>query len=386
MAATANKKHRVLVVDDSTFMRKVLETIFNADEQLQVVGHAKDGREAVSLAESLKPDVITMDINMPHVDGLQATAEIMTTNPRPIVIVSSESKEGAASTLRALELGAIEFVAKPSSGIDLDMNSIKDDLIRKVRMAAKVRVVRTASRLAASIQGSNGSGNGSTNGNGNGSAPRPAAPASRPAPSSGLDQRFPVVVLAASTGGPATVMRLAPGFTREFPAAVILVQHMPAAFTTQYAAQLAEFTGIRVKEAEANESLQPGTFYICPGGQHLRVTPTGRVQLDGTSGRINGYLPNIDVTMESVAAFAGSLSIGAILTGMGNDGSAGAKAIKSAGGLVLAQDEATSVIFGMPAEAIKTGAVEQTLALDDIYAAIEKRVLALSRPAPVGAR
>ena len=382
MAATANKKHRVLVVDDSTFMRKVLETIFNADEQLQVVGHAKDGREAVSLAESLKPDVITMDINMPHVDGLQATAEIMTTNPRPIVIVSSESKEGAASTLRALELGAIEFVAKPSSGIDLDMNSIKDDLIRKVRMAAKVRVVRTASRLAASIQGSNGS----TNGNGNGSAPRPAAPASRPAPSSGLDQRFPVVVLAASTGGPATVMRLAPGFTREFPAAVILVQHMPAAFTTQYAAQLAEFTGIRVKEAEANESLQPGTFYICPGGQHLRVTPTGRVQLDGTSGRINGYLPNIDVTMESVAAFAGSLSIGAILTGMGNDGSAGAKAIKSAGGLVLAQDEATSVIFGMPAEAIKTGAVEQTLALDDIYAAIEKRVLALSRPAPVGAR
>lgn len=390
MAATANKKHRVLVVDDSTFMRKVLETIFNADEQLQVVGHAKDGREAVSLAESLKPDVITMDINMPHVDGLQATAEIMTTNPRPIVIVSSESKEGAASTLRALELGAIEFVAKPSSGIDLDMNSIKDDLIRKVRMAAKVRVVRTASRLAASIQGSNGSSNGSTNGgtngNGNGSAPRPAAPASRPAPSSGLDQRFPVVVLAASTGGPATVMRLAPGFTREFPAAVILVQHMPAAFTTQYAAQLAEFTGIRVKEAEANESLQPGTFYICPGGQHLRVTPTGRVQLDGTSGRINGYLPNIDVTMESVAAFAGSLSIGAILTGMGNDGSAGAKAIKSAGGLVLAQDEATSVIFGMPAEAIKTGAVEQTLALDDIYAAIEKRVLALSRPAPVGAR
>src|SRR5579885_2704036 len=368
MAASASKKHRVLVVDDSTFMRKVLETIFNADEQLQVVGHAKDGREAVSLAESLKPDVITMDINMPHVDGLQATAEIMTTNPRPIVIVSSESRDGATSTLRALELGAI----------DLELNRIKDKLIRKVRMAAKVRVVRTASRLAATIQGANG--------NGHGAAPKAPAPASRPAPSSGLDQRFPVVVLAASTGGPATVMRLAPGFTREFPAAVILVQHMPAAFTTQYAAQLAEFTGIRVKEAEANESLQPGTVYICPGGQHLRVTPTGRIQLDAASGRINGYLPNIDVTMESVAAFAGPMSIGAILTGMGNDGSAGAKAIKSAGGLVIAQDEATSVIFGMPAEAIKTGAVDQTLALDDIYPAIEKRVLALCRPAPAGAR
>jgi two-component system, chemotaxis family, protein-glutamate methylesterase/glutaminase len=377
MAPTANKKFRVLIVDDSAFMRKVLETIFNADDQLQVVGHAKDGREALALAESLKPDVITMDINMPHMDGLQATAQIMTTNPHPIVIVSSESREGAASTLKALELGAIEFVAKPSSGIDLDMQSVKEDLLRKVRMAAKVRVVRTASRLATTVQKSNGDAQTNT-------APPPVAP--RPAAGSGLDQRFPVVVLAASTGGPATVMRLAPGFTRDFPAAVILVQHMPASFTTQYAAQLAEFTGIRVKEAEPNESLQPGTLYICPGGQHLRITPSGRVQLDGTSGRINGYLPNIDATMESVAAFAGAMSIGAILTGMGNDGASGAKAIKTAGGLVLAQDEATSVIFGMPAEAIKAGAVHEVLGIDDIYPAIEKRVIGICRSTPVGVR
>src|SRR3982074_3484337 len=154
--ATTNKKFRVLVVDDSSFMRKVLERIFNADEHLQVVGNAKDGREAVAMAESLKPDVITMDINMPHVDGLEATAEIMTTNPRPIVIVSSESREGAASTLRALELGAIEFVAKPSSAIDLDMQSVREELLRKVRMAAKVRVVRTASRLASKLQETGG--------------------------------------------------------------------------------------------------------------------------------------------------------------------------------------------------------------------------------------
>src|SRR6267143_982471 len=305
--ATTTKKFRVLVVDDSTFMRKVLEGIFNADEHLQV--------------------------------------------------------------------GAIEFVAKPSGAIDLDMQSVKEDLLRKVRMAAKVRVVRTASRLALTIKNAGGS-----------KAPPPAPVSNRPAPTSGLDQRFPVVVLAASTGGPATVMRIAPGFTGDFPAAVILVQHMPAAFTTQYAVQLAEFTGIRVKEAEANESLQPGTLYICPGGQHLRVTSTGRIQLDGTSGRINGYLPNIDATMESVAAFAGPLSIAGVLTGMGNDGANGAKAIKAAGGLVLAQDEATSVIFGMPAEAIKVGAVDQVLGIDDIYAAIEKRVLGICRTSPVGVR
>jgi two-component system, chemotaxis family, protein-glutamate methylesterase/glutaminase len=378
MVSALPKKFRVLVVDDSAFMRKVLESIFNADEQLTVVGHAKDGREALALAESLKPDVITMDLNMPHLDGLQATAQIMTTNPRPIVIVSSESKEGAASTLKALELGAIDFVTKPSSGIDLDMQSVKDDLLRKVRIAAKVRVVRTASRLAAALQAPmNGS-----------AAPKPQAPAARPATPVAVpsDMRFPVVVLAASTGGPATVMRLAPGFTKDFPAAVILVQHMPAAFTTQYALQLAEFTGIRVKEAEANESIQPGTLYICPGGQHLRVSPTGRMQLDGATGRIDGYLPNIDVTMESVAAFAGSMSIGVVLTGMGSDGARGAKAIKNAGGYVVAQDEATSVIFGMPAEAIKSGAVDQVLGIDDIYSSIENRVLGLSRLSPMGAR
>lgn len=375
MATSASKKFRVLIVEDSTFMRKVLETIFNADDQLQVVGHAKDGREAVAMSESLKPDVITMDINMPHMDGLQATAQIMTTNPKPIVVVSSESKEGAASTLKALELGAIEFVAKPSSGIDLDMQSVKEELLRKVRIAAKVRVVRTASRLASALQG--------TDAKPRQAPPPPAKPA---APAGQHDQKFPVVVLAASTGGPATVMRLAPGFTRDFPAAVILVQHMPAAFTSQYAVQLAEFTNIRVKEAEANESLVPGMLYICPGGQHLRVTASGRIELDGRSGRIGGYLPNIDVTMESVAACAGPMSIGVVLTGMGNDGANGVKAIKAAGGWVLAQDEATSVIFGMPAEAIKTGAVEQVLGIDDIYTALEKRVLGLCRATPAGVR
>src|SRR5215467_7804700 len=167
MVTSPQKKFRVLVVDDSAFMCKVLETIFNADEHLQVVGKARDGREAIALAETLKPDVITMDLNMPHLDGLQATAHIMTSNPRPIVVVSSETREGAASTLKALELGAIEFVTKPSGGIDLDMQSVKEDLLRKVRMAAKVRVVRTASRMVNAVQSP-------------GTKPLPANPTPRP--------------------------------------------------------------------------------------------------------------------------------------------------------------------------------------------------------------
>ncbi|HXN23282.1 MAG TPA: chemotaxis response regulator protein-glutamate methylesterase [Candidatus Dormibacteraeota bacterium] len=372
MASNTTKRIRVLVVDDSAFMRKVLERLIASDPQMEVAGQAKDGHEAVLLADSLKPDVITMDINMPRMDGLQATALIMSKNPRPIVIVSSESREGADSTLRALELGAIEFVSKPSSGIDLDMKSVSDDLLRKLRMAAKVRVIRTASgRNPAAVPNHRDHSSARTIEGGSRTPPR--------------DTRFPVVVIAASTGGPATVMRLAPGFTSEFPGAVILVQHMPAPFTSQFAVQLAEFTSIPVKDAEHNESLQPGHLYVCPGSHHLRVTPAGRIQLDA-SGRINGYLPNIDVTMESVAAYAGGLSLGVVLTGMGNDGANGVRAIKAAGGFVIAQDEATAVIFGMPAEAIKTGAVDQVLGIDDIYATLEKRVLNLCRAAPAGVR
>lgn len=360
----AAKKIRVLLVDDSAFMRKVLQSIIGADPQMEVVGQAKDGNEAVAMSLSLKPDVITMDINMPHLDGLQATEQIMSQNPRPIVIVSSETRDGAASTLVALELGAIDFISKPSSGIDLDMRSVGDELNRKLKMAAKVRVVRTAARTK-------------THAN---SSQRPAAPAkTNESPSSAGESssRFPLVVIAASTGGPAAVMRLIEGIPRDLPAAVVLVQHMPASFTSQFAVQLAENTEVRVKEAAANEALTPGTFYVCPGSHHLRVSPKGRVVLD-SGARISGYRPCADVAMETAAAWAGPLTTGVVLTGMGNDGSRGAQAIYSAGGTVLVQDEATSVIFGMPAEVIKSGFVTQVLPLEQIAPAIEKRARQLA--------
>jgi len=358
------KKLRVLIVDDSAFMRKVLHGIIAADPEMEVVGNAKDGREAISMAESLKPDVITMDINMPHMDGLQATEHIMSQNPRPIVVVSSESREGAASTLIALELGAIDFVSKPSSGIDLDMKSVADDLNRKLRMAAKVRVIRTAARPKTHV------------GDAHHSAGR--VEVSTEGSDGNVVGRFPIVVIAASTGGPATVMRLAAAFPADFPAAVVLVQHMPANFTNQYAIQLADVTEIEVKEAEANEPLRQSTLYVCPGSHHLRISSTGRIVLEDGP-RISGYRPCADVTMETAAKWAGTMTVGIVLTGMGNDASLGAQAIRAAGGIVIAQDEATSVIFGMPAEAIKIGAVNQVLPLEQIFSSIDKQVREITR-------
>lgn len=374
-------KVRVLIADDSTFMRKVLHSIIAADPQLEIVGEARDGKDAVAQAESVRPDVITMDINMPHMDGLQATEVIMSSNPRPIVIVSSESREGADITLKALELGAIDFVAKPSSGVDLDMNTVREELCRKLKMASKVRVVRTAARTRLGHEIANSAPRTQP---GPARAPRPDAPAARavssgagaavaPAPVRTIG-KFPLVVMACSTGGPATLMKLMPQFPRDFAGAVMIVQHMPGSFTAQFSHQLGEVCPMPVKEAEAGEIIQAGTIYICPGTHHLRVSPTGRVSLDDGP-RVNGYRPCADLAFETAASFAGPMAIGVVLTGMGNDGSRGVVAVKNAGGYVIAQDEASSVIFGMPAEAIRTGVVDRVVDLDSVFTAVEKRVL-----------
>jgi two-component system, chemotaxis family, protein-glutamate methylesterase/glutaminase len=386
------KKIRVLVVDDSAFMRKVLEGIIASDPMLEVCGEARDGKNAVSQIEALNPDVISMDINMPVMDGLQATEIIMSTNPKPILIVSSESREGADVTLKALQLGAIDFVSKPSGGIDLDMSAVREELVRKLKMAAKVRVVRTATRARVPQNGdsaappvprddSPGAASATTN-----AAAKPSDSQTLWAPLGGKRGvgRFPIVVVASSTGGPATLMKFAPRFAREFPGAVIVVQHMPGNFTSQFSAQLQEVCRIRVKEAEAGEMISPGRLYVCPGSHHLRISSTGRVILDDGP-RIDGYRPSADVALSSAAEYAGNLSIGVVLTGMGNDGAKGVQAVKNVGGYVIAQDESTAVIFGMPQEAMKTGAVDKTLPIENIYPAIEKRVNYILGPVKMGA-
>src|SRR5262245_55938312 len=370
----AEKRIRVLVVDDSAFMRKVLQSILTADPQVEVAGEARDGRDAVAQAEKLKPDVITMDINMPVMDGLQATELIMSTNPRTILIVSSESRDGAETTLKALQLGAIDFVAKPSSGIDLDMNTVREELMRKLKISAKVRVVRTAARSKVQQEVANSAPR---------VDPRGSAEKANGGPAAAKSERFPVVMIACSTGGPATLMKFVPSFEKNFPAAVVVVQHMPGSFTGQFSQQLAEISAITVKEAEHGEALRAGTLYVCPGSHHLRISTAGQSKLDDGP-RIGGYRPCADVALETAAAFAGPMTVGVILTGMGNDGAKGIQAVKAAGGFTAVQDEATSVIFGMPAEAIKTGAVDQVLPLEEIYPAAEKRVLHTCGIAKVG--
>jgi len=370
------KTIRVLLVDDSTFMRKVIRGIISADPTMQVVGEASDGNEAVTLAESLRPDVISMDINMPRVDGLQATEIIMSQNPRPIVIVSSESPDSARGTLRALQLGAIDFVSKPSSAIDLDMNSVRTELVRKLKTAAKVHVVRTATRprllqpkVIFDVPHS---------------WEQASSPAVRCTVEASEGERCPLVILAASTGGPAALMQLVPSFRKDFPAAIALTLHMPANFTAQYAEQLARVSAVQVKEAVAGDSMCPGTLHVCPGSHHLRFTPAGRILLDDGP-RISGYRPCADVTLESAATWAGPRTIAVILTGMGSDGARGVVTVKAAGGYVIAQDEATSMIYGMPQESIRTGAVDEVLPLEAIPTTIEKRVLYLRGAERVGA-
>ncbi len=359
------EKIRVLVADDSAFMRKVLLSILDSDGSFEVVGEARDGREAVEKSAKLKPHVITMDINMPHMDGLQATEIIMSTEPRPILIVSSESKDGASHACARWSWEPSILSPSPAAAsiwiCPACARSWCASCALPPRFASCAICCAPAPAKVARVE-----------------EPRPEFCCR--AVTNGT--RLPVAVLAASTGGPATLMKLVPEFAADFPGAMLVVQHMPGALLP-VCRTACGVSQIPVKHAENGEPLRAGHVYVCPGDCHLRVAPPGRIVLDDGP-RIAGYRPSIDVTLESVAALAGANAVAAILTGMGNDGARGVMAIQENGGLVLAQDEATSVIFGMPAEAIKTGAVGQVLPLEQIAAAITRRVAFYRRSAGGG--
>ncbi len=354
----ADQRTRVLVVDDSYFMQRRLTEILQSAPDLRVIGYADNGAEAIRLAEKLAPDVITMDINMSKMDGLHAIDYIMRSNPRPIVIISSYTPKGSRAAFYGLDMGVIDIVEKPSSsGVALDLLQRTDEIIGKVRTAARVRVVRTLQRSPDESP-----------------LPVPTIPLRRTeAPQStghapllhfpdGLPQ---VIGMGASTGGPVVLQELLRVLPGEFFPPIVIAQHLPEKFTQEFAHQLDAVCSLEVVEAREGQPIRNGGVYIAPGGSHLQVNAHGcLVTSDGPA--VNFCRPSVDVLFQSLARNYGPHALAFILTGMGEDGAAGALAIKQAGGSVVAQDEASSVVFGMPGAAIRAGAAAKVLSLEEM--------------------
>ncbi len=359
---------RVLVVEDSRFMRGVINGILSGDPEIEIVGSAADGLEAVEAVSALRPDVVTMDVDMPRADGLSAVERIMSERPTPIVMISAYTRRDSSAAIRALELGAVDFVAKPSFTVDLGLEALRDEIVSKVRMASRVRPVRTARRAAAPAL-----------------AGAPARSSEPPPEDRRQWEWTPCVIMAASTGGPAALLALVPQLRADFPAAVLIVQHMPAPYTTAFAGELAGRCALPAREATNGEWIERGVVYVCPGSHHLTLAPSGRIILHAPATR-DSECPSADLAMMSVARRVGARSVGVVLTGMGRDGAAGARAIRRAGGLVIAQDEATSVVFGMPRAAAEAGAVNAVLPLDGIPSILTTYVDDIVRAAKRGRR
>jgi len=347
-------KIRVLVVDDSAFMQREITTILEADGDMQVVGTAADGLEAIQARKALEPDVITMDINMPRLDGLEASRWIMGHCPAPIVVVSSYAPRHSLAAMEALEFGVIEVVEKPSGPVTLDLQRIQSDLVRTVRTASKIRVVRNASRVINLPRVES----------------RPIESVHVPAPHipSPEESCLPIVAVAASTGGPVAVRAFLQGMEPDLQAGIVVCQHMPPRFTREFAARLNEVTAFAVYEAEDRMVSEPGTVLVAPGGYHLELHGREVRVLEGQP--VNGARPSADLLFQSVARSSGLRGIGVVLTGMGEDGARGAIAIRQSGGMVLAQDEESSVVFGMPAAAARMNAVDEVLPLESMAPAV----------------
>ncbi len=353
---------RVLVVDDSAFMRRVVGEAVASQADMELAGVAHNGLDALLKVEQLQPDVVTLDVEMPEMDGLTALRHLMTRYPRPVVMLSSLTSEGAVTTLRALSIGAVDFVAKPSGAISLDFHRVREDLLHKIRIAATARV-SSRPALAPPV------------------APaRSATPSPprvvRPAASRTTLERL--VIIGCSTGGPRALGTLVPGLPRDGSTAYVIVQHMPAGFTRSLAERLDSMSQLTVLEASQGDRLQPDTALVAPGDHHLQVTSEGSIELnDGP--RVHGVRPSVDVALASVAQHFGSRSVVSILTGMGQDGAAGAELVRAAGGFVLAEDESTCVVWGMPRAVVERGVANRVVVLDDMAEAINSALPAGGR-------
>ena len=356
---------RVLVVDDSALVRSLLAEIINREADLQCIGTASDPLIARELIRDLDPDVITLDVEMPRMDGLDFLERLMRLRPMPVVMVSTLTERGAQATLRALELGAVDFVAKPRVGIADGLRALAADLTAKLRIAAHASVRRASlpARPAAS----------------SGRATPLRAPGAAQA-AHGATPDGSVVFIGASTGGTEATRALLAHLPADAPP-ILITQHMPAGFTRGYAERLDAQCRVRVSEARHDEPLRCGHAYIAPGGAHLAIARDGagyRARVfDGEP--VNRHKPSVEVLFDSAARIAGPRAIGVMLTGMGADGATAMKAMRDAGAFNLAQDEASCVVFGMPREAIAAGAVHEVLPPDRIAERLIERLIERQR-------
>jgi two-component system chemotaxis response regulator CheB len=367
-------RRRVLVVDDSAFMRRLVSDIVASSGEFEVVGTARDGLDALRQMPLLDPDLVTLDVDMPNLDGLACLDRIMREWPRPVVMLSAGGSDGGAeATLRALDRGAVEFVRKPSGAISLDLDLVRDQLLEALRAAASVTWLGVPSPTS-SLPPADPAGHRAAHGSAHDRGVRsPARLTTRSA--YGQAPSF-LVCIAASTGGPAALSRLIPHLPRFERAAVLIVQHMPAGFTASFARRLHGLSRLAVHEAMHGEPLLAGHVYVAPGGFHLRVggTPRAPSALLDQEPTEWGVRPAADRLFKSAAHAYGAACLGVVLTGMGRDGADGLLAIRQAGGLAVVQERTSCVIPGMPDAALHLAGADEIVALSDMPAAIERLV------------
>jgi len=369
-------RKKALVVDDSAFMRKLISDFLSGHPEIEVIGTARNGKEAVEKVMSLKPDVVTMDIEMPIMNGLEALKEIMTYHPVPVVMLSSTTKVGAENTMLAMEYGAIDFVAKPGGAISLNLHDVKEEILGKVIAAAEVEMAKLTRKATTRRL----------------NEPTPKKPTNYPVETTSNDRQQSInvsrinskktsktfVIIGTSTGGPRALQEVLTGLPASIPAPVLIVQHMPPGFTKSLADRLDGLCDIHVKEAEGDELLENGTAYIAPGGKHLKIKKIGMnyfAQLDEVELPRMGHRPSVDVLLESAAKSNELNYLTVIMTGMGYDGRNGMELLRESGKTItIAESAKSSVVYGMPKAIKEAGLADQVADLENIAGLILKNL------------